>query len=69
MKLTERTEILTREVSTPDRPAIEGVRFSSTAYKASTVIIDFTRWVDMGYPNKISVNITAAGIDTRRLVI
>ena len=58
MKLTERTEVLTRQVSTPDRPATEGVKFSAPTFKASTVIIDFTRWVDMGYPNQIVVTIS-----------
>jgi len=56
--LTEITETLDRQVSTPDRPATEGVRFSSPRFKASTVVIDFTRWVDMGYPNQIVLTIT-----------
>lgn len=53
MSLIGFDEVLERELSTPDRPARDGVTFSSTSYKASTVTIDFTRWVDMNYPNQI----------------
>lgn len=60
MILTSQEEILDRVVSDPDRPAHQGVRFSSSGFKASTVMIDFTRWVDMGYPNQIKVTIQPA---------
>lgn len=46
-------EVLERELSTPEKPARDGVTFSSTNHKASTVTIDFARWADMGYPNQI----------------
>ncbi len=54
-----RTEILPREVSVPDQPHKE-VTFSSKAFGASTVTIDFTRWVDMGYPNQVVVTVSPA---------
>ncbi len=60
MKLTSTTEILTREVSVPDE-SHRGVRFSSTRFGSSTVEIDFARWVDMRYPNKIVLTISVPG--------
>jgi len=59
MRLAKSTEELTREVATPDQPH-QGVKFSSTAHGSTEVIMDFTRWVDMRYPNKIIVEITPA---------
>lgn len=54
--LTEKTEILEMQ-----DPKLDGVTFSSTHHKASTVTIDFVRWLDMGRPAKIVVTITPAG--------
>lgn len=68
MRLTESTEELTREVSMPDRTH-EGVKFSSPTHGSSTVTLNFTRWVDMGYPNKVIVTVipqpTRAGAAAR----
>lgn len=55
-RLTDKTEVLTLSVIDTH----EGVTFSSTGYLASTVVIDFVRWVDMGQPGKIVVTITPA---------
>ncbi len=60
MKLTSTTEILTREVSVPDQPH-KGVKFSSTSYQSSTVEMNFARWADMHYPNKIVLTISVPG--------
>lgn len=57
MKLASTTETLTREVAVPDQPH-KGVTFSSKAHGSSSVTIDFTRWVDMRYPNQIVVTIS-----------
>ncbi len=62
MRLASTSEILTREVSVPDQ-AHKGVTFSSKSFKSSTVTIDFTRWVDMGYPNQLVVRISRPGED------
>lgn len=57
MRLASTTEELTREVSTPDQ-SYKGVKFSSLAHGSTEVTLSFTRWVDMGYPNKVRVDIT-----------
>ncbi len=57
MMLTEHIAVLNREVSMPDQ-SHKGVTFSSTTYGAPTVTIDFSRWVDMRYPNQIEVRIS-----------
>ena len=57
MRLLSTSEILTREVHMPDQPH-KGVTFSSTRFGSSTVTIDFTKWVDMGYPNEIVATIS-----------
>lgn len=41
----------------------KGVTFGSTAYKASTLTIDFVRWRDMGSPRQVVVTVTPGGID------
>lgn len=59
MKLMSISETLTREVAMPDQ-AHKGVTFSSPSFKASTITLDFARWVDMGYPNQIVVTVARA---------
>ncbi len=54
--LTEKTEIL--EVTEAHHS--RGVTFSAATFKASTVTVDFTRWIDMGKPARIVVTITPA---------
>lgn len=55
-RLTDKTEVLNLSVIDTRK----GVTFSSTGYLASTVVVDFVRWVDMGQPGKIVVTITPA---------
>ncbi len=54
--LTEKTEIL--EVTEAHHS--RGVTLSAATFKASTVTIDFARWLEMGRPPKIVVTITPA---------
>lgn len=56
MALTEKTEVLDLDTVDPR----DGVKFSSTHFHASTVTIDYVRWIDMGRPAKIAVTITPA---------
>lgn len=58
MKLTETTETLVRQTHDPHVMQRDGVTFSSPAHHASSVQIDFTRWMDMGLPEKILLTIT-----------
>ena len=57
MRISTTAEELTREISVPDQPH-KGVKFSSPAHGSTEVTLDFTRWADMRYPNKIRVDIT-----------
>lgn len=64
MKLVSTSETLNREVAVPSDLPRKGVTFSSTSSQSSSVTIDFTRWVDMGYPNQLVVRISRPGVET-----
>lgn len=54
-RLIEQVEILT-QVGKPDHDA--GVTFTSNRHLASTVTLNTVRWLEMGQPSKILVEIS-----------
>lgn len=54
MHLVGKKEVLDLQGEPSQR---DGVTFSSTAYLASTITLNFVRWVDMGSPRQIVATI------------